>query len=98
MCSLGGALLSFVIFNKPSFGPVLHNLAMSYVNKNILPRLRDDTLPPRLVDVVWGVLIAQLMSFHRLKLMCSVGGVNVNRDLNQLASGAPDILVATPGR
>eukprot|EP00752_Nemacystus_decipiens_P004212 g3849.t1 len=40
----------------------------------------------------------QIMSFHRLKLMCSVGGVNVNRDLNQLNSGAPDILVATPGR
>lgn len=38
------------------------------------------------------------MSFHRLKLMCSVGGVNVNRDLNQLNSGAPNILVATPGR
>lgn len=38
------------------------------------------------------------MSFHRLKLMCSVGGVNVNRDLNQLNSGAPDIMVATPGR
>ncbi|CAN0196110.1 unnamed protein product, partial [Ectocarpus sp. 12 AP-2014] len=40
----------------------------------------------------------QIMSFHRLKLMCSVGGVNVNRDLNQLNSGAPDIMVATPGR
>lgn len=40
----------------------------------------------------------QIMSFHRLKLMCSVGGVNVNRDVNQLNSGAPDILVATPGR
>lgn len=38
------------------------------------------------------------MSFHRMKLVCFVGGTNVNRDLNQLRSGAPDILVATPGR
>lgn len=38
------------------------------------------------------------MSFHRLKLMCSVGGVSINRDLKQLAEGAPDIVVATPGR
>lgn len=44
------------------------------------------------------VYILKIMSFHRLKLMCSVGGVNVNRDLNQLNSGVPDIMVATPGR
>lgn len=40
----------------------------------------------------------KVMSFHRMKLVCFVGGTNINRDLNQLRSGAPDILVATPGR
>lgn len=44
------------------------------------------------------ICILKVMSFHRLRIMCSVGGVNVNRDLNQLNSGAPDIMVATPGR
>lgn len=40
----------------------------------------------------------QLMAFHKLKLMCSVGGVNINRDRNELNTGVPDVLVATPGR
>ncbi|CAM9176162.1 unnamed protein product, partial [Sphacelaria rigidula] len=40
----------------------------------------------------------QLMAFHKLRLMCAVGGVNINRDLNQLAKGTPHVLVATPGR
>lgn len=50
-------------------------------------------------DPWWlAVFALQLISFHKLRLMCAVGGVSVNRDLNQLMMGPPDILVATPGR
>ena len=39
-----------------------------------------------------------LNTFHKFSIMTAVGGTNVNTDYRKIRAGAPDMMIATPGR
>ena len=39
-----------------------------------------------------------LSTFHKLNIVCIIGGTNINKDINRMKNKKVDLLIATPGR